>query len=50
LGDLDDWDAMMDRLSGEGLVYMSQIAIVPACAARKSGMVINIGSISWKEA
>jgi NADP-dependent 3-hydroxy acid dehydrogenase YdfG len=47
-GDLDDWDAMMD-INVKGLLYVTK-AIVPGMCARKSGMVINIGSIAGKEA
>ncbi len=46
-GDLDDWDAMMD-INVKGLLYVTK-AIVPGMCARKSGMVINIGSIAGKE-
>lgn len=46
-GDLDDWDAMID-INVKGLLYVSK-AIVPGMCTRKSGMVINIGSIAGKE-
>ncbi|UZD21051.1 SDR family NAD(P)-dependent oxidoreductase [Algoriphagus halophytocola] len=45
--DLDDWDAMMD-INVKGLLYVSK-AIIPGMTARKSGMIINIGSIAAKE-
>ncbi len=44
---LDDWDAMMD-INVKGLLYVSR-AIIPEMTARKSGMIINIGSIAGKE-
>ncbi len=44
---LDDWDAMMD-INVKGLLYVSR-AIIPGMSARKSGMIINIGSIAGKE-
>lgn len=46
-GDLDDWDAMMD-INVKGLLYVSK-AIIPGMTERKSGMIINIGSIAGKE-
>lgn len=46
-GSLDDWDAMMD-INVKGLLYVSK-AIIPGMTERKSGMVINIGSIAGKE-
>ena len=47
-GNLDDWDAMMD-INVKGLLYVSK-AVISGMCARKSGMVINIGSIAGKEA
>ena len=47
-GNIDDWDAMMD-INVKGLLYVSK-AIIPGMCERKSGMVINIGSIAGKEA
>lgn len=44
---LDDWDAMMD-INVKGLLYVSR-AIIPGMTTRKSGMIINIGSIAGKE-
>lgn len=46
-GNLDDWDAMID-INVKGLLYVCH-EIVPAMAERKSGHVINIGSIAGKE-
>ena len=46
-GSLDDWDAMMD-INVKGLLYVSK-AIIPGMTERKSGMIINIGSIAGKE-
>ncbi len=46
-GNMDDWDAMMD-INVKGLLYVSK-AIIPGMCERKSGMIINIGSIAGKE-
>lgn len=46
-GDIDDWDAMIDG-NVKGLLYVSK-AIIPRMAERKSGQIINIGSIAGKE-
>lgn len=46
-GNLDDWDAMLD-INVKGLLYMSK-AILPQMVKRKSGHIINIGSIAGKE-
>ncbi len=46
-GSLDDWDTMMD-INVKGLLYVSK-AILPGMTERKSGTVINIGSIAGKE-
>lgn len=46
-GKVDDWDAMID-INVKGLLYVCH-EIVPAMAERKSGHVINIGSIAGKE-
>jgi len=46
-GRLEDWDAMID-INVKGLLYVSK-AIIPGMVARKSGHVINIGSIAGKE-
>ena len=46
-GDLDDWDAMID-INVKGLLYVSK-AVIPKMIERKSGHIINIGSIAGKE-
>lgn len=46
-GSLDDWDAMID-INVKGLLYVSK-AIIPGMCERKSGIIINIGSIAGKE-
>lgn len=46
-GSLEDWDAMLN-INVKGLLYVSK-AILPQMVARKSGHIINIGSISGKE-
>lgn len=46
-GSVDDWDAMLD-INVKGLLYLSR-AIIPAMTERKSGHIINIGSIAGKE-
>lgn len=46
-GDVEDWDAMMD-INVKGLLYVSR-RIVPGMVDRKSGQIINIGSIAGKE-
>lgn len=46
-GDLDDWDAMMD-INVKGLLYVSR-EVLPGMVERKSGQIINIGSIAAKE-
>ena len=47
-GDTDDWDAMID-INLKGLLYVSR-AVIPGMVDRKSGHIINIGSIAGKEA
>jgi NADP-dependent 3-hydroxy acid dehydrogenase YdfG len=44
---LDDWDTMIDT-NLKGLLYVSK-AVVPLMIKRKSGHIINIGSIAGKE-
>lgn len=44
---LDDWDTMIDT-NIKGLLYMTR-AISPQMVERKSGHIINIGSIAGKE-
>lgn len=46
-GSLDDWDAMID-INVKGLLYVSK-EIMPNMIARKSGTIVNIGSIAGKE-
>ena len=46
-GSLDDWDAMLD-INVKGLLYVSK-AVMPQMVERKSGHIINIGSIAGKE-
>lgn len=46
-GNMDDWDAMID-INVKGLLYVSK-AVIPGMCERKSGMIINIGSIAGKE-
>jgi NADP-dependent 3-hydroxy acid dehydrogenase YdfG len=46
-GDLDDWDAMID-INVKGLLYVSK-AVLPGMVQRKSGHIINIGSVAGKE-
>ncbi len=44
---VDDWDAMID-INVKGLLYVSR-EIMPGMTERKSGHIINIGSIAGKE-
>jgi NADP-dependent 3-hydroxy acid dehydrogenase YdfG len=46
-GDMEDWDRMIDT-NIKGLLYVSRI-FLPQMKERKSGHVINIGSIAGKE-
>lgn len=46
-GSVEDWDAMID-INVKGLLYVAK-AIIPGMAARKSGHIINIGSIAGRE-
>jgi 3-hydroxy acid dehydrogenase / malonic semialdehyde reductase len=46
-GDVRDWDAMID-INVKGLLYVSK-AIIPGMVQRKSGHIVNIGSIAGKE-
>ncbi len=46
-GDVDDWDAMID-INVKGLLYVSR-AVIPGMVERRSGQIINIGSIAGKE-
>lgn len=46
-GDSDDWNRMIDT-NVKGLLYVTR-AVVPGMVQRKSGHIINIGSIAGKE-
>jgi 3-hydroxy acid dehydrogenase / malonic semialdehyde reductase len=46
-GSLEDWDAMMD-INVKGLLYVSR-EITPGMTERRSGHIINLGSIAGKE-
>lgn len=46
-GNVDDWDAMID-INVKGLLYVCH-EVIPGMAERKSGHVVNIGSIAGKE-
>jgi len=46
-GDIDDWDAMID-INLKGLLYVTK-AVVPGMVEKKSGHIVNIGSIAGKE-
>ena len=46
-GNLDDWDAMID-INVKGLLYVSR-AVIPGMVERKSGHIVNIGSIAGRE-
>jgi 3-hydroxy acid dehydrogenase / malonic semialdehyde reductase len=46
-GSVEDWDAMID-INVKGLLYVSR-EIIPGMTERKSGHIINIGSIAGKE-
>jgi NADP-dependent 3-hydroxy acid dehydrogenase YdfG len=45
-GSLDDWDRMIDT-NIKGLLYVTRV-VSPGMVARKSGHIINIGSIAGK--
>lgn len=47
-GDLEDWEKMIDT-NLKGLLYMTR-AIAPHMVNRRSGHIINIGSIAGKQA
>ena len=47
-GNEDDWDAMLD-INVKGLLYVSR-EILPGLVERKSGHIVNLGSIAGKEA
>lgn len=46
-GNTEDWDAMID-INVKGLLYVSR-AVIPGMVSRKSGHIVNIGSIAGKE-
>jgi NADP-dependent 3-hydroxy acid dehydrogenase YdfG len=46
-GSVDDWDAMMDG-NVKGLLYVSKV-IIPGMVSRRSGHIVNIGSLAAKE-
>ena len=46
-GSIEDWDNMID-INVKGLLYVSK-AIIPGMVDRKSGHIVNIGSIAGKE-
>ena len=46
-GDISDWDAMID-INVKGLLYITK-EIVPGMTARRSGHIINLGSVAGKE-
>jgi NADP-dependent 3-hydroxy acid dehydrogenase YdfG len=46
-GSLEDWDAMID-INVKGLLYVSR-EVIPGMTERKSGHIINLGSIAGKE-
>ena len=47
MGNVDDWDAMMD-INVKGLLYVSR-EILPGMTDRREGHIINLGSIAGKE-
>jgi NADP-dependent 3-hydroxy acid dehydrogenase YdfG len=46
-GSMDDWEAMID-INVKGLLYVAK-ALIPGMVGRKSGHIVNIGSIAGKE-
>ena len=46
-GNTKDWDDMID-INVKGLLYVSK-AIIPGMVEKKSGFIVNIGSIAGKE-
>ena len=46
-GEIDDWERMIDT-NIKGLLYITR-AVAPRMTARRSGHIINIGSIAGKE-
>ncbi|MES2628492.1 MAG: SDR family oxidoreductase [Bacteroidota bacterium] len=47
-GSLEDWEQMIDT-NVKGLLYVSRL-VIPGMKERKSGHIINLGSIAGKEA
>ena len=46
-GSIDDWDAMID-INVKGLLYVTK-AVLPAMTKKRSGHIVNIGSVAGKE-
>lgn len=46
-GDVEDWDSMID-INIKGLLYVSK-EVIPGMVERRSGHIINLGSIAGKE-
>jgi 3-hydroxy acid dehydrogenase/malonic semialdehyde reductase len=46
-GSIEDWDAMID-INVKGLLYVSK-EVIPVMTERKTGHIINIGSLAGKE-
>lgn len=46
-GSLDDWDDMID-INVKGLLYVSR-EVLPGMVERKSGHIVNLGSVAGKE-
>ncbi|WP_340066331.1 SDR family NAD(P)-dependent oxidoreductase [Ascidiimonas aurantiaca] len=46
-GTVEDWDAMID-INVKGLLYVSK-AIIPGMVERRTGHIINVGSLAGKE-
>lgn len=46
-GTIADWEAMLD-INVKGLLYVSK-AVIPTMLSKKSGTIVNIGSIAGKE-
>jgi NADP-dependent 3-hydroxy acid dehydrogenase YdfG len=46
-GSIDDWEAMID-INVKGLLYVSK-SLIPGMIKRKSGHIVNIGSIAGKQ-
>jgi 3-hydroxy acid dehydrogenase / malonic semialdehyde reductase len=46
-GDLDDWEEMIDT-NVKGLLYLTRL-VMPGMVERKSGHIINIGSIAGRQ-